>query len=556
MIDRIERLGGNFAQQETLTLQITANLVDIPARSIRPVTLCVEQGVVAAIEVSDAPCSTYLLPGFVDAHIHIESSMLIPSEFARLAVRHGTVACVSDPHEIANVLGIEGVKFMMDNGERSGFKFYFGASPCVPATPFETSGATLDPGAVASLLADPRIRYLSEVMNFPGVIANDPDMVAKIAAAKRHGKPIDGHAPGVRGEDLRRYIDAGITTDHEAYTLEEGVEKIEKGMKILIREGSAAKNFDALHPLIDLYPNDLMFCSDDRHPDDLLRGHIDAMVRRAVAAGHDLFDVLRIACLNPIEHYGLDVGRLRVGDKADFIEVADLKEFAVLRTVIDGTTVAENGEPLLSSLAVTPLNTFHATPKCAADFAAPCAERNEVIGAIDHELITRELSASLPCDADRHSGYDIDGDILKIAVINRYEEKAPAVAYIHGFGLKSGAIASSVAHDSHNIIAVGCSDEAIARAVNLIVSSHGGVSAAGEGEEVLLPLDVAGIMSSGDAFEVARRYEEISRFVIACLGSTLGTPFMTLSFMALLVIPELKLSDRGLFDGRSFHFVS
>lgn len=537
-------------------MQITANLVDITARSIRSVILRVNEGIITAIEDTDEVCTTYLLPGFIDAHIHIESSMLIPSEFARLAVRHGTVACVSDPHEIANVLGMDGVKFMMDNADRSELKFYFGASPCVPATPFETSGAILDPEAVATLLADPRIRYLSEVMNFPGVIANDPDMMAKIAAAKRENKPIDGHAPGVRGEDLLRYIAAGITTDHEAYTLEEGEEKIKNGMKILIREGSAAKNFDALHPLIDTYPEHLMFCSDDRHPDDLLRGHINAMVRRAIAEGHDLFDVLRIACLNPIKHYGLDVGQLRVGDPADFIQVGDLKKFTILRTVIDGKTVAENGETLLPSVAVTPLNHFQATPKSTADFAASCSESTEVIGAIDHELITRELRATLPCDADHHSGYDISNDILKITVINRYENKAPAVAYIHGFGLKNGAIASSVAHDSHNIIAIGCSDEEIARAVNLIVASRGGVSTVGRGEEHHIPLDVAGIMSSADAFDVAGRYEQIGRFVTDTLGSTLSAPFMTLSFMALLVIPEIKLSDKGLFDGRSFHYVA
>lgn len=537
-------------------MQITANLVDITARSIHPVILRVKDGIITAIEDTDETCTTYLLPGFIDAHIHIESSMLIPSEFARLAVRHGTVACVSDPHEIANVLGMDGVKFMMDNADQSGFKFYFGASPCVPATAFETSGATLDPEAVATLLADPRIHYLSEVMNFPGVIANDADMMAKIAAAKREGKPIDGHAPGVRGEDLLRYIAAGITTDHEAYTLEEGEEKIRNGMKILIREGSAAKNFDALHPLIDHYSEDLMFCSDDRHPDDLLRGHINAMVRRAIGEGHDLFDVLRIACLNPIGHYGLNVGQLRVGDPADFIEVGDLKEFTLLRTVINGKTVAENGKTLLpSAAAVTPLNNFHATPKTAADFAAPCSQSTEVIGAIDHELITRELMASLPCNADHHSDYDISKDILKIAVINRYEDKTPAVAYIHGFGLKSGAIASSVAHDSHNIIAVGCSDEEIARAVNLIVASRGGVSAVSTDIEILIPLDVAGLMSSADGFEIAQRYEQIGRFVTDTLGSSLSAPFMTLSFMALLVIPELKLSDKGLFDGRSFHFI-
>lgn len=537
-------------------MEIIANLVDITARSIYPVLLLVEKGRIVTVTKINEECSTYILPGFIDAHIHIESSMLVPSEFARLAVRHGTVAAVSDPHEIANVLGIRGIEFMLDNAEKTDFKFYFGASPCVPATPFETSGATLDKDAVIRLLSDPRIKYLSEVMNFPGVIANDPDMIGKIDAARALGKPIDGHAPGLRGEDLSRYIASGITTDHETFTYEEGREKIERGMKILIREGSAAKNFDALHPLIDIYPEHLMFCSDDRHPDDLLNVHINAMVRRAVAAGHNLFDVLRIACLNPIEHYGLDVGLLRAGDPADFIEVSDFKVLDILRTVINGKVVAQNGETLLSSITVTPLNNFLATPKSTADFAAPCSEPTEVIGAIDHELITRELTASLPCDLNHYSGYDIANDILKIAVINRYEDKPPAVAYINGFGLKRGAIASSIAHDSHNIIAVGCSDEAIAHAVNLIVAAQGGVSAVNGEDTLFIPLDVAGIMSSHDGFEVAREYARISRFVTKTLGSSLSAPFMTLSFMALLVIPDLKLSDKGLFDGRSFHFVN
>lgn len=537
-------------------MQIKANLVDITARSIYPVSLLVEKGRIVTITKIDEECSTYILPGFIDAHIHIESSMLVPSEFARLAVRHGTVATVSDPHEIANVLGIDGVKFMLDNAEKTDFKFYFGASPCVPATPFETSGATLDKDAVVHLLNDPRIKYLSEVMNFPGVIAQDPDMIAKIDAAHKAGKPVDGHAPGLRGEDLSRYIAAGIMTDHEAYTYEEGREKIEKGMKILIREGSAAKNFDALHPLIDEFYKHLMFCSDDRHPDDLLNGHINAMVRRAVAAGHDLFHILQIACLNPIYHYGLDVGNLREGESADFIEVADLKDFEILQTVINGNVVARNGETLLPSVTVTPLNNFHAAQKTAGDFAIGCCERSEVIQAIDHELITHERTAILPCDTDHHSGFDLARDILKITVINRYEEKPPAVAYINGFGLKRGAIASSIAHDSHNIIAVGCSDEEIARAVNLIIAAQGGVSAVNGEETLLILLDVAGIMSSHDGFEVARQYEHISRFVTESLDSSLSAPFMTLSFMALLVIPDLKLSDKGLFDGRSFHFIN
>ena len=535
-------------------MEIEANLVDIRRREIYPARIVTEGNRVRSVTKSDTPCSTYLLPGFIDAHIHIESSMLPPSEFARLAVRHGTVATVSDPHEIANVLGIEGVEFMLGNAGKVPFKFYFGASPCVPATPFETSGATLGVEEVKALLRRPQIKYLSEMMNFPGVISGDTDILAKIEAAKALGKPVDGHAPGLRGEDLKRYINAGITTDHEAFTYEEGLEKIQNGMKIIIREGSAARNFEALSPLIKSHADMLMFCSDDRHPNDLYREHINALVKRAVAKGYDLFDVLRIACLNPIEHYGLDVGSLGAGDRADFIEVDNLSDFTVLRTVIDGETVAKNGTTLIPSVPIPEINNFHTGGKRPEDFALPFCENVEVIQAVDHELITHEMVVSLKNVPADHVG-DPEHDILKIAVVNRYEDAPPAVAYVNGFGLKRGAIASSVAHDSHNIIAVGCSDEAIAEAVNLVIEAQGGVCALNDTQKHLLPLRIAGIMSAGDGFEVAAKYEALDRFAKEALGSTLDTPFMTLSFMALLVIPELKLSDKGLFDGRTFHFI-
>lgn len=527
-------------------MQIRANLVDIKMRRITPSSITVEDGLISSIVEVDEECSSYLLPGFIDAHIHIESSMLLPSEFARLAVIHGSVATLSDPHEIANVLGIEGVEYMLDNAKKSGFKFYFGASPCVPATPFETSGDTLDVTAVKRLLQNPQIKFLSEVMNFPGVLANDEDMMLKIAAAEALGKPVDGHAPGLLGEDLTTYIEAGISTDHEAFSYEEGLEKLQKGMKILVREGSAAKNFDALHRLIDEYHKDMMFCSDDRHPNDLARGHINTLVARSVKLGHDVFDVLEMACLNPIEHYGLDVGTLKVGDKADFIEVEELEEFKVLRTYIDGRLVAKDGKTLLESIETESINKFETSLKSAKDFFLPTCENMEVIQVVDHELMTYEKILSSDSD-----------DILKIAVINRYEDtKIKGIAHVRGFGLKEGAIASSVAHDSHNIIVVGRSDEDMARAVNLIIEAKGGVSVVSEKESHLLSLDIAGIMSSQDGFRIASEYEEIDLFVKKSLGSPLSAPFMTLSFMALLVIPEIKLSDKGLFDGRSFHFIA
>jgi adenine deaminase len=528
-------------------MRIKANYVDIFNRRIFPAEIIVEEGKIASVTKIETPCDTYVLPGFIDAHIHIESSMLPPSEFSRLAVCQGTVATVSDPHEIANVLGIKGVEYMLENSRETPFKFYFGASPCVPATVFETNGATLGPSEIEKLLEMPQIKYLSEVMNFPGVIGGDPDMLAKIAVAKRLHKQIDGHAPGLSGKDLDTYIEAGITTDHEAFTYEEGREKLEKGMKILIREGSAARNFEALAPLIAEYPDALMFCSDDRHPNDLALEHINGHVKRALEKGYDLFDILKIASVNPIEHYGLEVGLLRVGDPADFIEVEDLKDFRILRTVIEGQTVYENEKVLIDSVKVDTPNVFNTTVKKSEDFVLESCKRGEVIHAIDHSLITEEEVLDLANENVK--------DILKITVVNRYSNTVPAVAYVHGFGLKEGAIASSVAHDSHNIIAVGCSDALIAKAVNAVIEQKGGVCAVTENEVHFLALPIAGLMSDKDGFEVAEAYAVLDSFVKNKLHSPLSAPFMTLSFMALLVIPELKLSDKGLFDGRTFHFI-
>ncbi len=535
-------------------MKIKANYIDIKNKTIFPACVEVKNKKIHTVIKIDEELHTYILPGFIDAHIHIESSMLIPSEFARLAVRHGSVATLSDPHEIANVMGIEGIEFMLENAKKVNFNFNFGVSPCVPATAFETSGATLDATTVKKLLQNPKLNHLSEVMAFPSVIHNDPEIMAKIESAKELNIPIDGHAPFLSGDDLKKYIDAGISTDHEASSYDEAKEKLELGMKILIREGSAAKNFEALSPLIQEYPQMLMFCSDDKHPNDLLQGHINSLVVRSLEKGYDLFDVLQIACINPKEHYNLDVGQLRVGDKADFIEVQDLKNFKVLRTFINGKTVSQNSKSKIDSVDVKAINNFHASKTLASDFIfeSECDDI-EVIQAIDHELFTKEKKYH----THQHGSFSVDlkEDILKIAVINRYENSKPAIGFINGFNLKHGAIASSVAHDSHNIIAVGCNDEEISKAVNLLVASKGGISAVNGKKTLHLPLSVAGIMSNDDAFKVASAYDEIDIFVKNSLSSTLSAPFMTLSFMALLVIPEIKLSDKGLFDGREFHFI-
>ncbi|MEM6964710.1 MAG: adenine deaminase [Bacteroidota bacterium] len=533
---------------------ISANIIDILNRQIYFGELTVENGKIKSVEKKEGKSDLYVLPGFVDAHVHIESSMLIPSEFARIAVTHGTVATISDPHEIANVMGIEGVYFMIENGKRVPLKFNFGAPSCVPATTFETAGATLGVADVKELLENPNIGYLAEMMNYPGVLFDDAEVLAKIEAAKVIGKPVDGHAPGLRGKAAKKYIAAGISTDHECFTYEEALEKLQLGMKILIREGSAAKNFDALIDLLPNHADRIMFCSDDKHPDDLIEGHINQLAARAVASGCDVFDVLRAACINPVEHYDLDVGLLKVGDPADFIVVHDLKNFEIKATYINGRLVAANGKSFVTPVETEIINNFSTEKKSPEDFQLKAVSHQiRVIKAIDGEIVTDSFLARAKIKNDLAVS-DLKNDILKITVVNRYQNEFPTVAFIHNFNLKKGAIASCVGHDSHNIIAVGTDNESLCRAVNLIIENKGGISAVGDEEEKVLPLPIAGIMTDADGYEVAKAYAEIDLFVKNKLGCTLTAPFMTLSFMALLVIPELKLSDKGLFDGKSFQF--
>lgn len=540
------------------TFQLSGNLVDILQEEIYPATLHIENGRISSIERNNNQYSTYLLPGFTDAHVHVESSMLIPSEFARLAVVHGTIATVSDPHEIANVMGVKGVEYMLENGQKVPFRFNFGAPSCVPATAFETAGATVTVADIEALLQRDDIKYLTEMMNFPGVLHKDPEVLAKIAAAKKAGKPVDGHAPGLRGETAAAYIAAGISTDHECFTIEEALDKLQYGMHILIREGSAAKNFEALYPLLHDYAGRIMFCSDDKHPDNLVEGHINLLVKRALAYGVDLFKVLKAACINPVLHYKLDNGLLRVNDPADFIVTDDLQNFNILATYINGGKVAENGQSLIPSVPSSPVNNFIADPVTADDIRIPVSDSSKkeitvkVIGAMDGQLITNARSAVLQV-RNGEIVSDTQQDVLKLVVINRYRKAAPAIAFIHGFGLQHGAIASSVAHDSHNIIAVGANDESIVAAINTVIVAQGGISAAGNGNAQGLPLPVAGLMSNLDGYTVAAQYSALDKAAKE-LGSTLASPFMTLSFMALLVIPHLKLSDLGLFDGDSFQF--
>ena len=536
-------------------MKLQGQIVDIQNRRIFKGEISVENGKIISIKEKDHDVNDYIMPGFVDAHIHIESSMLVPSEFAKLAVKHGTVSTVSDPHEIANVLGVEGVEFMIENGKEVSFKFNFGAPSCVPATKFESAGAVIDSEDIKTLLKNPDIKYLAEMMNYPGVLFDDEEVMKKIAWAKHYKKPVDGHAPGLRGEDVSKYISAGMSTDHECFTYDEALEKLQKGMKILIREGSAAKNFEALIDLLEDHFENMMFCSDDKRPDDLIVGHINQLCARAVAKGIDVFKVLKVACINPIKHYNLDVGLLKVGDDADFIVVEDIKRFNTLQTYINGELVFNNGVSNIKPVSFENLNNFNCNIKEVSDFKIEStAKQIRVIEALEGQLVTNELIE----DALIENGNlvsNTEKDILKMVVVNRYQNQNPAIGFIKNFGLKEGAIASSVGHDSHNIIAVGVSDEDICRAVNLIIENKGGICAISNSEEKIVSLPVAGIMSDKDGATIGKQYAELDKMAKR-LGSKLNAPYMTLSFMALLVIPSLKLSDKGLFNGSEFKFTT
>lgn len=539
---------------------LKGNIVDIDSKQIFFGEICIEEGLIKSVKkIGDEQKDfAFFLPGFIDAHVHIESSMLTPSEFAKLAVVHGTVATVSDPHEIANVCGTDGVKYMIDNGKQVPFKFYFGAPSCVPATVFETSGNALDAIAVDELLANDDIYYLSEMMNFPGVLQKDDEALKKIASAKKHHKPVDGHAPGLRGEEAKKYIEAGISTDHECFTADEALDKLKYGMKILIREGSAAKNFEALINLLNQHEDEMMFCSDDKHPDSLVKGHINELCQRAVSKGIDVFKVLKAACINPVKHYKMNVGVLKPGNPADFIIVENLKDFKVSATYINGELVAENGVSKIKTQPASIINNFNCEKKEIGEFQFPVQPAPpQVIEAIEGQLITNKLSFELKTENGCYKS-DIENDVLKMVVINRYQNAPIAKAFVKNFGLKKGAIASSVAHDSHNIIAVGVNDESIADAVNNMIDAKGGISVADHFNpsfNKMLPLPIGGLMSAEDGYKVAASYTEIDRAAKE-LGSQLSAPFMTLSFMALLVIPHLKLSDKGLFDGDAFRLVN
>lgn len=552
-------------------------IVDALSRKQFKGEIAVENGKIARVEEKEHDNKQYILPGLVDSHVHIESSMTMPSVFARMAVARGTVAVVSDPHEIANVMGEEGINYMLEDSKKAPLKVFFGVPSCVPATPFESAGAVLDAEAVDRLLARKDLYYLSEMMNFPGVILGFPEVIAKLESAKKHGKVIDGHAPGLRGADLQKYVSAGISTDHECITYEEAVEKIKLGMKIQIREGSSARNFETLYRLIDEYPKSVMLCTDDSHPDTLIHeGHIDKLIRRGLEKGLDIYNLIRAAVINPEEHYGLNVGLLREGDPADFIVVDNLQSFNVLRTFVDGDCVYDCGKVFFPMEKIPAKNVFNRSKISIEDvkLALPTAnnkdgqsrEINKQLEKMDEQ--TKKIRVIIAQDGELVTGQELaepkvengnlvsnpERDILKLVVLSRYRDDPVQIGFIKNIGLKRGAIASSIAHDSHNIIAVGVTDRDIVEAVNRLVENKGGI-VVGTAEDLLdLPLEVAGLMSTRSGDEVALRYELLNAEAKR-LGTSLKSPFMTLSFMSLLVIPELKLGDKGLFDITKFEFV-
>lgn len=535
--------------------KFSANIIDVLNESVFPGTIHVESGKIVDITRENNQYDTFIMPGFIDSHIHIESSMLTPSEFARISVVHGTVACVADPHEIANVNGMDGIEYMNEDGRKVNFKFYFSAPSCVPATHLETSGAVITAKEIEQLILNGSVKHLGEMMNFPGVIKEVPEVMEKIELAKKYDIPIDGHAPGLSGKDLEAYVSKGISTDHESLMKEEALQKLKLGMKILVREGSSAKNFNELIGLADSNYNNMMFCSDDKHPNDLIKGHINDLVKRSVSKGISAMKALKMACINPVKHYKLDVGILQIGDNADFIEVNNLNSLEVLKTVIDGKIVAENGNSNLVYFPSKLINNFNVSLKNSIDFIVPDKNRKvRVIEVIDDQIVTKKSSFRLTGE-DGTLKTDISNDILKIALVNRYMDEKPSLSFVKGFGLKDGAIASSVAHDSHNIIIVGTNDDDICLAANMIIENKGGICYVNKtkGISEILSLPVAGLISNDPYDIVAAKYDDLD-MIVKMNGSKLSAPFMTLSFMALLVIPSLKISDKGLFDGEKFEF--
>ena len=566
-------------------MQFTSYMLDVLTDSVYPARITIEDGIfkeIVPIQVSEETqidVEGLMLPGFIDSHIHIESSMMTPAQFAKVAVRHGTTAVVCDPHEIANVHGIDGVEFMIENASTVPFNFYFAAPSCVPATSFETSGAVLDSEDIEYLLQKPEVVALAEMMNFPGVIGADEEVLRKLRIARKYNKPIDGHAPLVSGKELDKYIEQGIVTDHECSNFHEAIEKKQKGMKIMVRDGSSAKNMEALFDFsqrIEYYKNQDSFgiiptevlsrrlhspifdfmVSDDKNPRDLVNGHLNESVKKAVGLGIDLIKAIEMVTINPAAHYGLDGGSIVTGSKADFIIVDNLDELNILKTYISGECVFDGENVLFDVEDVEFVNSMNVDKKSSEDFniyfnGDEC-EVN-VIQCFDGDLLTKKATAKLKTQNGIVQP-DISEDVLKMAVVERHGSNNVANAFIKGFGLKKGAIASSVSHDSHNIVVIGYSSEKMAEAVNMVIENMGGIAVVSDDFEDSLSLPIAGLMSNQEGIVTAKKLRTLQKMAFA-MGCRLTAPFMTMAFMSLLVIPSIKLSDKGLFDGDRFEFM-
>ncbi len=550
-------------------MNIKGHIVDVVRREIYDGELVVEGERIVEVrrcELGDGVWS-YLLPGFIDSHVHIESSMMVPRKFARIAAIHGTTGVIADPHEIGNVLGVEGVDYMIRSGREAQFNFCFGAPSCVPAVggDIETSGAVIGADDIEKLMERDDIGYLAEMMNYPGVLSGDKEVLRKIEAARRNGKPVDGHAPGLTGRQRDMYTATGISTDHECSTLEEGRSCINAGMKVIIREGSAAKDYERLSPLIGESPNMVMLCTDDCHPDDFVRGHINSIVKRAIADGYDLWDILQVACVNPQKHYNQHWGLLQAGDPATYIMVDSLNQhFRVESTVIRGQEVFNYNASLPSEISpkgdedvYTQFpNRFMAKPITAADISIDIksGDTAHVILASDGSLLTQHEKILLTGNPLTDMRYPWN-EVQKIVVYNRYEPDAkPVVGLIRGFGIKCGAIAGSVAHDCHNIVAVGSSDEYLVRAINRVVEMKGGQVVVGPDEMLDIPLPIAGLMAPMSGHEIAFRTLLLHEMV-RTIGCPMKSPFITMAFMCLPVIPEIKITDKHLMDTKTMSVI-
>lgn len=518
-------------------------VVDPIARRQFGAQIKLKNGKIAEIKPDDSVMSPFILPGMVDAHVHIESSMLTPLEFARAAAVQGTVAVVADPHEVANVAGVKGINFMVENAKLAPIKLFFGVPSCVPATPNDECAQVFTPEVIKKLIARDDMHFLGEMMNYPGVVANDEKVHKIIKLAADAKKPIDGHAPGLSGTGLKKYANAGITTDHECITLKEATDKIAMGIKILIREGSAAKNFNALSSLVSTNPQSVMFCTDDCHPDDLKNQHINKFLTMCSKLNYDLYDVLQATSVNPVQHYKLNVGLLQNGDPADFIIVDNLKNFKIISTYINGVDVLKL-ERTPQKITIPPYVFPKTLPMLKLELVAK-KKRCKIIEVVKDELVTKVLYNIMP--VNRPVNIDIDADLLKIVVLSRYKANEYSVALIKGVGLRRGAIAASIAHDSHHLIAIGTSHQAIEMCIEYLIKNKGGICYYDSRQLHGLPLPVFGLMTDLGVNEAAARYEEINHRVLAD-GCKLNAPFMTMAFMALTVIPNIKITPTGLFD--------